>query len=73
MSLFERKNEEMLLKKNLDESVQLKAVIKNAIIVEGHTVRKPFFTETCFQNNLNKMNYTIKIKILIRIIRVKNN
>lgn len=37
MSLFERKNEEMLLKKNLDESVQLKATIKNAIIVEGHT------------------------------------
>ncbi len=38
MSLFERKNEEELKKKNLDESVSLRASITSAITVNGHTV-----------------------------------
>jgi hypothetical protein len=38
MSLFERKNEEELKKKNLDESVALHASITSAITVNGHTV-----------------------------------
>lgn len=38
MSLFERKNEEELRRRNLDESVQISAVITNAVTVDSHTV-----------------------------------
>jgi|LakMenE01Jun11ns_1017448.scaffolds.fasta_scaffold8143063_1 hypothetical protein len=38
MSLFERKNEDELKKKNLDESATLRAFITNAVTVDGHTV-----------------------------------
>jgi hypothetical protein len=38
MSLFERKNEEELKRRNLDESVEIRAVIASAVTVESHTV-----------------------------------
>ena len=45
MSLFERKNEEDLRRRGLDESAELLAFITNTITVDSHTV---FLTPSTF-------------------------
>ena len=60
MSLFERKNEEELNKRNLDESVQLKASIISAINVNNHTV---WSNTVVFQTNwANRLLKSIQVE-----------
>ena len=53
MSLFERKNEEELRRRGLDESAELVAFITNTITVDSHTVSVEIVTFLQWRNSTN--------------------